>query len=1378
MSLQPGSSYVNYLAVKKLLPLDDYANPYPSTTIFAVDSSGTLAGYSPDAWFSTIGIPNPSTLQGEIVSTIGIINSALGSTTYGLVSTMGIVNKDVLTSSLTSTVAGLAVTTGVSQAQLDSVIKNLGTTGYVSSTQLASTVAGLGTAGYLSTGADGLLRVRALSTGSVSLSTLTLVDTADPAQAKLLYNKNGGLFFGASQLGGNITDLSLNTLDVSNATVYQNLTVGGSVYVPYGLILAPNVYSDTISTAVVNAQKEAIPRSWAISGFKGDSQSYISFSNDNGDSWTNTASIFNDTNNVIYINGIWFALGTQSSVGVGGRGILYSADNGASWNDVIGPNGVNSFNNANLYSIAYNGSSYLLVGQKSGVGIIWTSVDGINWSYLTSPPGFVLISDVYYNGIYWVICGNTSGSSPVQYSTDGINWSQSSGFTGNENLRSIIYNGHTMLIRSYDQNDYLYYSTDKGQSWSAIDFGNVVVSSISWNGTIFIVGLSNYQVYTSRDGINWTYLFTHTQTIKTIFWNGRVLQAMGDTTYLESVDGYTWTPKDPPTGYIFINSNFYSVDVRDDLITTNARYYGVDIPHYYDSTNQIYAGPDRLVLNDTLTIKDGLVGVMKGDPGVHLDIEGAARASTLMTSTLQLADPLGQTVVTGRSGMMYINDIPIVQSTVAGLGQTYVSIPSLTSTVAGLGKTYVSIPSLTSTVAGLGQTYVSIPSLTSTVAGLGTAGYVSTESLIYTINNLGSFPGYVSSQSLTSTVGSLLTNLTVSSFSASTIGYAKLFTSTVYVGNDNASTNLIRFYGTSADGGSGSDIGRYGHTVISERIYSTTQSELLLFKGNDGAYPSDVDRIRHLAGTHQFDIISRSDTTTIWYDGSGNPPQPDISAALFIGTNGFVGIGTNTPQRALHVRPPADNGVVRLDRVIGSGPAYHLHYFDSADLTTPWKGYSMSVEASGANNGKFNIGDLQQNVAGFAALPRLTIDTSGSVGIGMTNPQAMLDISGPINSGYTGINTQGTITLANNDPYHKLRFVTTNGASYIQSDVSGIVQAGESKGTGIGNNLYFSRWNGSGITMTVDTSGRQVGIGTTTPSYSLDVSGSFYASTINYAKLYTSTVYVGNDNASTNMIRFYGVAGDGTENPAFKYSHTVIAERVYDEPTKSELLLFKGNDGIASSSGPDRIRHLAGAHQFDVITSGGSGKIWYDGSGNPPPADISGLLYMDGSGNGRVGINTTTPGATLDVSGYIKGKFVGFHTRYTGSGIDIGANTKITQWNDILHNVGNGWNGSTGYFTAPVSGYYTFSVVLYGNGDSNPKSFTIRKGATNAGDGTEYTGSYQKPAGTNVNWSYISATALIQLNATETVSVWSGIGGVGIDSIPVCSFCGHLIMPS
>jgi hypothetical protein len=346
-----------------------------------------------------------------------------------------------------------------------------------------------------------------------------------------------------------------------------------------------------------------------------------------------------------------------------------------------------------------------------------------------------------------------------------------------------------------------------------------------------------------------------------------------------------------------------------------------------------------------------------------------------------------------------------------------------------------------------------------------------------------------------------LTNLTVSSFSASTIGYANLFTSTVYVGNDNASTNLIRFYGTERDNNPA-----YSFTVIGERSYTTTSlsdSELIFFKGNDnGAF--GTDRIRHFAGAHQFDIIN--DASGVWFENQ-DPPVPKISGAVYI--------------------------------------------------------------------------------------------------------------------------------------------------------------------------------NGDG----------RVGVGTTTPSYSLDVSGSFYASTINYAKLYTSTIYVGNDNQSTNMIRFYGTYADGPGSGSGPYSHTVIAERIYEASENSELLLFKGNDNGTNFN--DRIRHLAAAHQFDIIAHASP---WPDASGNPPTPAINGALAIDNTG--RVGINTTSPGATLDVSGTFTSRLK-FVDSGTGSGtITIGQ----THYGAYLYLQ----SGFTGSITLPTSGSAPpdGTVVVIINGTSGNISIT------------------------------------------------------------------------
>ena len=145
------------------------------------------------------------------------------------------------------------------------------------------------------------------------------------------------------------------------------------------------------------------------------------------------------------------------------------------------------------------------------------------------------------------------------------------------------------------------------------------------------------------------------------------------------------------------------------------------------------------------------------------------------------------------------------------------------------------------------------------------------------------------------------------------------------------------------------------------------------------------------------------------------------------------------------------------------------------------------------------------------------------------------------------------------------------------------------------------------------------------------ISDNFYissltTSTINYANFYTSTVYLGDDNLSTNVLRFRGTYGDGAP-PQTPYTHTVIGERIYQADESSELLLFKGND-ITS----DRIRYFAPRHQFDVTYN--AYITWPEGQ-DPPAAQIPAAVYIDASSSliGLVGINNASPSYPLDVSG-------------------------------------------------------------------------------------------------------------------------------------------------
>ena len=138
--------------------------------------------------------------------------------------------------------------------------------------------------------------------------------------------------------------------------------------------------------------------------------------------------------------------------------------------------------------------------------------------------------------------------------------------------------------------------------------------------------------------------------------------------------------------------------------------------------------------------------------------------------------------------------------------------------------------------------------------------------------------------------------ISINSYRGSTPGNYTYINGDLYVGGSNSS-NMIRFAGTYGDGFYYTP--EYSHTVIAERIYSSTESsELLLFKGNgDGVTsgPTDVDRVRVLSsGGFKVDIANYAAT---WAVG-GEPPSTKITA-LNIDVNGQAVFTSSNPSGGL-----------------------------------------------------------------------------------------------------------------------------------------------------------------------------------------------------------------------------------------------------------------------------------------------------------------------------------------------------------------------------------------------------------------------------------------------------------------------------------------------
>ena len=124
-------------------------------------------------------------------------------------------------------------------------------------------------------------------------------------------------------------------------------------------------------------------------------------------------------------------------------------------------------------------------------------------------------------------------------------------------------------------------------------------------------------------------------------------------------------------------------------------------------------------------------------------------------------------------------------------------------------------------------------------------------------------------------------------------------------------------------------------------------------------------------------------------DGATDTFKVDQSGKIF--TNNYIGIGTKTPERAIHIK--GSNALVRIDRSADSC-GFMLTRIDNSGNVL--KNYFFGVAASGPNEGNFFILDYGQATGGGTYNNVFNIDNDGNVGIGTDTPAGKLDVNGSI----------------------------------------------------------------------------------------------------------------------------------------------------------------------------------------------------------------------------------------------------------------------------------------------------------------------------------------------------------------------------------------------
>ena len=341
-------------------------------------------------------------------------------------------------------------------------------------------------------------------------------------------------------------------------------------------------------------------------------------------------------------------------------------------------------------------------------------------------------------------------------------------------------------------------------------------------------------------------------------------------------------------------------------------------------------------------------------------------------------------------------------------------------------------------------------------------------------------------------------------------------------------------------------------------------------------------------------------------------------------SGGNVGIGTASPANRLQIASASDDTGVPFR--IGSYGALNFISYTAAHT------YGSIYSGSGERL-TFGAGADSQHL--------VILPTSGNVGIGTTAPLNLLNLYGADGTSYLRITDAVTGTTATDGA----RFGYNAGILRIQNYETG----------------GFDILNSSGASTARFTESGNLGVGTTTPSYKLSVSGSGF---FDGGTVYTSSL-VATSSITAPTINLTNLAVNGSttlQNFTFQYATGTAATttNLYVSNLASTTALrvantatFGGNVGIGTNGPVARLQVSGGAILLDnnqylqAKDTGGTarsilgmnnGDVIHLGGGSANNVNIAaggGDVLLPGSGawksTGNVGIGTTNPSFPLDV---------------------------------------------------------------------------------------------------------------------------------------------------
>jgi len=406
---------------------------------------------------------------------------------------------------------------------------------------------------------------------------------------------------------------------------------------------------------------------------------------------------------------------------------------------------------------------------------------------------------------------------------------------------------------------------------------------------------------------------------------------------------------------------------------------------------------------------------------------------------------------------------------------------------------------------------------------------------------------------------------------------------------------------------SNNDISFYEDTGTTAKLFWDASTENLGI-GTTGAVTKKLELVSDTSETAQLIVSSDTGTSALYFgstsdtikggirlDNSDNSLQLtgyNNTERLRIDSSGKVGINVSSPSRRFEVN---------------SGGEQVTSVFSSNSTTAA----RLSLkDANTTGDSTVNIGAAGDDFVVYAgASQRLRVDSSGNVGIGTASPAEILHVSDTSTAGAVGLR-------AENSEGH-VNFTTNGGGFQFETGASGVVSV-------------------------IDSSGN-VGIGTASPTFKLEVEG-----TGDLVKFAGANAQLTIDNSTTNEINIDAAGA----NDKLVFS-TVGSERLRIDSS--------GNVGIGTSSPTELVEISANALHRLLITAtdttmtngadyGGIGwetndasqtglttwEIFQEAAGTTGEVDLvfdykgTEAVRLDTSGN--VGIGTASPTTQLTAS--------------------------------------------------------------------------------------------------------------------------------------------------